>query len=93
MMSIDWTTVTVATVTCNSCVTIVGFIVAGAKEARNKMKQRTIVSDTSSTTHFNHSWQKLIQEDFLCVCNSSPCTFFAFVRGYKNEMYSMNNLG
>lgn len=24
-----------------------------------------MVSDTSSTTHFNHSWQKLIQEEFL----------------------------
>lgn len=61
----DWTTVTLATVTCNSCLTIVGFIVAGAKEAKSKMKQRTMVSDTSSTTHFNHSWQKLIQEEFL----------------------------
>lgn len=38
---------------------------AGAKEAKSKMKQRTMVSDTSSTTHFNHSWQKLIQEEFL----------------------------
>lgn len=59
------TTVTLATATCNSCLAIVGFIVARAKEAKSKMKQRTMVSDTSSTTHFNHSWQKLIQEEFL----------------------------
>lgn len=65
MMSSGRTTVTLATATCNSCLTIVGFIVAGAKEAKSKMKQRTMVSDTSSTTHFNHSWQKLIQEEFF----------------------------
>jgi len=35
-----WTTVTLATVTCNSCPAIVGFIVAGAREAKSKMKQR-----------------------------------------------------
>lgn len=33
--------VTVATVTCNSCTTTVGFIVAGAKQAKSKMKQET----------------------------------------------------
>lgn len=65
MMWSGRTTVTLATATCNSCLTIVQFIVAGAKEAKSKMKQRTMVSDTSSTTHFNHSWQKLIQEEFL----------------------------
>lgn len=60
-----WTMVTVATVTCNSCTAKVGFIVAGGKQAKSKMEWWTKDPDTSSGAHFNQSWQKLIQEEFL----------------------------
>lgn len=65
VMMLVWTTVTVATVTCNSCTAKVGFIVAGGKQAKSKMERGTKDPDTSSGTHFNQSWQKLIQEEFL----------------------------
>lgn len=35
------------------------------KQAKSKMKQETMAPDTSSGPHFNQSWQKLIQEEFL----------------------------
>jgi hypothetical protein len=59
------TMVTVATITCNSCAAKVGFIMAGGKQAKSKMKPGTTTPATSSATHFNQSWQKLIQEEFL----------------------------
>lgn len=35
------------------------------KQAKSKLKQETMAPDTSSGPHFNQSWQKLIQEEFL----------------------------
>lgn len=76
-----WTTVTLATTTCNSSTTTGGFSGAWAKQARNKMKQQTRAPAQLQHSDFAQNWQKWIQEAFL----QRPCGWIFLLSPKKKK--------